>query len=1145
MAMRWSPFLFPLLLAATLSAQSITGTIVGTVRDPSGLAVAGASVTVIQASTGATRQGNSDERGNFVFSSLQPGEYTVAATSPSFKKLEKRSVMLSAAETLSVGDLVLEVGAVAETVTVTSQGATVQVASSERSGVVTSSQVENLLIRGRNVTSLLQLLPGVVDLADSESPDRNFNIYVQGNRRNTNGFMLDGMALNAIGNNFNVLVGVSQDAVAEVKILLTNYQAEYGRMSGANIQIITKSGTREFHGLGSYFKRHEQFNANNFFNNRLGVGKPRYRFNTWNYNVGGPVYIPDRFNRNRDKLFFFFSQEYWPLKIGRPVGQLTVPTEAERAGDFSGTVDLNDRLIPVRDPATGLSFPANRIPAARIDPSGQALLKFFPAPNFFDRGISAGRYNYVFQTDNNTPQRTETLKLDYPVNSRNLLFGNYTAYSDVQEGAIGIPSSGGTNWPQMRKTFDNQGKSFIGRYQRIFSPTLVNELTAGFIHRPADDRVNDEEVQRNQRDAVGFRVGQFNPASNPLGMIPNATFGGVTNPANLLIEGRFPLVTTHDSFSVTDNLSKTWRSHTLKAGMYLDRIWRNASNAVNFNGSFDFGRNVNNPLDTGYAYSNAMLGTFNSYTEASNRPFLHFRVSNIEWFVQDNWKATRRLTLDYGLRFALVLPLFEQDNLASGFVPQRFDLSRRVRLIEPRLVNNRRVGVHPVTGEVYPPALIGAIAPGVGDPSNGLVAANEDPGYPRALIENRGVHYAPRLGFAYDLFGNGRTALRGGFGMFYNRQNLDAVLNPFTTQAPLVQNPVITFGALSTLLSSSGLISPQNILGIDRAGHVPTVMNFSLSIQQNVGFGTVVDLGYSGSLGRHLMWQRNLNAIPFGANFDPRNADPASPGVPLPPAFLRPFLGHNNINFREFAGTSNYHSLQLSATRRFAQSLQFGGSWTWSKTMDFNDNDTDSVSSLVPVRVWNYGLASFDRTHVVKINWLYDLPKGPWKHGVARAALNDWQVSGIASFVSGAPLGVGFSTVTGADITGSPTDGARVVVTGDAVLPRNERTFSRNFRTEVFRMPARGDIGNAAKTQIRGPGINNWDIAVFKNFPIRESMRLQFRSEFYNAFNHTQFSALDTAARFDAAGSQVNARFGEFTAARNARQVQFALRFYF
>jgi hypothetical protein len=347
------------------------------------------------------------------------------------------------------------------------------------------------------------------------------------------------------------------------------------------------------------------------------------------------------------------------------------------------------------------------------------------------------------------------------------------------------------------------------------------------------------------------------------------------------------------------------------------------------------------------------------------------------------------------------------------------------------------------------------------------------------------------------------------------------------------------------LLSTSGLIFPGDVIGLDRAGHVPTVMNYSFGVQQRVWFGTVLDASYVGSLGRHLMWQRNLNAVPFGSTFNPANADPTNPRVALSTGFLRPTLGYGNIMMREWASSSNYHSLQFSANRRFAKGLQYGLSWTWSKALDYNDSDTEQVSTQVPVRVWNYGLASFDRTHIVKVNYLWDLPRLPWRKGALNVAFNGWQLSGITSFVSGSPSGVAYSTAGLTNITGSPTDGARIVVTGSPVLPKSARTFSRNFRTEVFKMPAVGTIGNAAKAIIRGPGINNWNASIFKNFPVREGIRLQFRWELYNAWNHTQFSELDTSPRFDAQGNQLNARFGEFTAARNARQMQFALRLFF
>jgi len=285
-------YLTPVLLASAAWSQTITGSIVGSVRDPGNLPVAGAEVTLTQTGTGAARLLKTDERGSFVFSSLQPAEYSLTVRAGGFKTVERRSIMLSASETLPLGDIALELGNVAETVTVTAEGVAVQTASAERAGVITSDQVENLMVRGRNVMSLLEILPGVVDLSENESIDRNWNLAVNGNRRNTSGVSLDGVTMNQIGNNFNATVSVSMDAVAQVKVLMSNYQAEYGRMSGANIQLVTKSGTKRFQGMASYFKRHEQFNAMNFFDNRLGLKKSPYRYNTWAYNLGGPIYIP-------------------------------------------------------------------------------------------------------------------------------------------------------------------------------------------------------------------------------------------------------------------------------------------------------------------------------------------------------------------------------------------------------------------------------------------------------------------------------------------------------------------------------------------------------------------------------------------------------------------------------------------------------------------------------------------------------------------------------------------------------------------------------------------------------------------------------------------------------------------------------------
>ena len=1092
-----------LLLAVPSWAQTITGTMVGTVQDSSGASVPGASLTLVHTGMGTERQAKSDANGDFVFSGLAPGDYRISVQAQGFKVTEKVSIQLTAAERLSVGVLKLEVGSLTDSVTVSSQGTAVQTASSERAGLIASTQVDNLLIRGRNITSLLQLMPGVVDVQENESLIHNWNINAQGNRRNNNNMALDGMSINEIGNNFNSLVLVSMDSIAEVKILLTNYPAEFGRFSGANIQMVTKSGTRQFHGLASYFKRHEQFNAGGYFNNRLGQPKGRYRFNTWNYNVGGPLYVPGKFNRNKDKLFFFFSQEYWPIDIPRPIAQLTVPTETERAGDFSRSVDLNGQLIVVRDPVTRQPLPGNRVPAGQIDTSGLSLLKIFPLPNFLDTSISARRFNYVFQDSMKTPKRADTLKLDYNLSSKNIISTTFVNRFDDQTAATGLPTSGGVNWPQMTKTFSSGGQVLIARYQRIFSPSLINEFSFNYGHRPQMDRYEESDLKRNQRDTVGFTTGQFSPSANPLNLIPNATFGGVTAAANLLIENRFPLSISFDSASFNDTLTKIVGSHTIKAGILFDRVHTNRFEGTAFNGTVDFSRNVNNPLDSGYAYSNAAMGVFSSYQEANTRPLVLYRATNLEWFAQDNWKLTRRLTLDAGVRFHWIPPLYEENNNVSAFFPARFDPKQQVGLIQPRLVAGQRAGVHPVSGVVYPAALIGAIAPGFGDPNNGLVVAKNDASLPRAIAKDSGPLIAPRIGFAYDVFGTGRTALRGGFGVFYNREYLGTSIGSLAVQAPIVVTPVINYGTLANLKNSSGLLFPQNAVGSDGSGIAPLVMNFSFSLQQRIAYGTVLDVGYVGSLGRHLYWRRNLNSIPFGSNFLAQNADPAAPSTPLPQAFLRPYVGFNNLNFAEPGADSSYHSLQVSANRRFARNMEFGLSWTWSKALDYADTDEAVVSSLVSARVWNYGLAAFDRTHVLKFNWLWNLPKLKVRNPVITTAVNGWQVSGISSFSSGQPLGVGYGTVTPVDTTGSSTDGARIVVTGNPVVPKGERTFSRYFNPDMFQLPAKGTIGNSARTLIRGPGINNWDLAIFKNFPIREPIRMQFRCEMYNSFNHT------------------------------------------
>ncbi|MGB9610316.1 MAG: hypothetical protein ACPL7M_05030, partial [Bryobacteraceae bacterium] len=405
--------------------------------------------------------------------------------------------------------------------------------------------------------------------------------------------------------------------------------------------------------------------------------------------------------------------------------------------------------------------------------------------------------------------------------------------------------------------------------------------------------------------------------------------------------------------------------------------------------------------------------------------------------------------------------------------------------------------------------------------------------------------FGPRFGIAYDLTGDGKTALRAGWGLFFDRPQGN-VYSGTNGQPPVAYTPTLYFGTLDTFLQSQGTYGPSSV-NAPQVGEqpLPRVMNFSFGIQREAGFGTVVDVSYVGSLGRNLLYVRDINPIPMYARFDPANKDWTT-GSPLPDNFLRPYYGLSSINVRGFGATSNYHSLQVTANRRMKNGLQYGVSYTFSKALGVGAGDFDGVSPYFSMRRRNYGLLSYDATHALVINYTYELPNlaARWHKGFLNQVFGYWQISGISTFQSGFPFTPTFSTSDTVDLTGS-SEGARITVVGDPRLPKDQWTFDRTFRTEVFKRTPKGDFGNAGIGLLRGPGIENFDISVTKRFPITEQRYFWFRGEFFNAFNHTQFSGVSTAARFDPAGNQINLNFGAYTSARDPRRIQLSLRFMF
>jgi hypothetical protein len=466
-----------------------------------------------------------------------------------------------------------------------------------------------------------------------------------------------------------------------------------------------------------------------------------------------------------------------------------------------------------------------------------------------------------------------------------------------------------------------------------------------------------------------------------------------------------------------------------------------------------------------------------------------------------------------------------------------------VLLYQPTLVGGTRLALNPLTGQTAPAVLIGAIVPGYGNPVDGM-ALDSDPSVPRGDLHNPGILPGPRFGFAYDPFGNGKTAIRGGIGIMYETEKTNGDIQPYNP--PVQYNPIIYYGNLASISAGAGGASllPSNTTGKDFTGHVPTTYSGSFGIQRQLGWGTVLDVAYVGVLARHILASLPMNNLPYGVRFLPSSQD-ATNGKPLPDNFLRPIPGYGSINSTEYTGSSNYHSMQTQINRRFAKGVQFGGNWTWSKAMDYG-GEYGGYAQYVSRRVWNYGESGSDHTHIVSINWLWELPKvsGLTQSAVVKTALNGWRLSGIATFISGAPAGFSFSTSNGADLIGGG-DGQRVVLTCNPEISKSKQTFTQYFNTGCISEPPVGYIGNAPRTAFYGPGTNNWNMSFFRTFKMKERASLEFRAETYNTFNHTQYSGVNASAQFNPAGAQINSAFGQVTSAQSARYMQMAVRLSF
>jgi hypothetical protein len=1121
--------------------QTTNGLISGRVTDSTSAVVPGAHVRLLNDSISYAQSVEADSNGEFVFPSVLPGSYRVSVEKQGFEKYEKTGIELTATQRLSLGTISLTIGSVKDTVTVAAEVTPLQTTSSETSSTVTGDQLENQVARGRDFLSLMRMLPGSTyegygnDTLNSSSAGN-----INGVRNSYMSINIDGIAANTrnIGTTEDT---VNMDAIAEVKVLQNNYQAEYGKVAGAVIDVVTKSGTNQYHGSAYEYFRNEDLNANTFFNNLNGKPRSRYRYNTIGYNAGGPVPLKPV----KNKLFFFFSQEIQPVTAPNALRTYTVPTAIERQGDFSQSINSSGALYVVKNPLTGVPYSGNVVPGSQLNPVMEKLLNIFPQPNFANRAVSKGNYNFIVADSNNEPARQEVLRVDYlPTEKWRIYFrGN-----DLHDTNTGHTTAAGISagWQDGTLSYDTRGPNVGLNITYTVTPNIVNELAvgAGFWYETNAYPVS--TLNEFSKTALGINLGQLYPQNNPLNVIQGMSFGTIPNPAQVSYDPRFPMDDTVLQPSLSDGISVVRGAHVMKFGIYTDigqYIQNNhAGTTSGFAGTFTFtGANTSNPFNTGYPYAEALLGYFDSYTEATARPNYWGLTKTLEWYGQDSWKVTKRLTLDYGLRFTGDIPASLKNGQGATLFFNQYSPAQVPPLFQPVKVNGTREMLDPVNGQLYPAVYYGAFVPGVGNTAPGSLAATATnfPGF----FKSRGVVVAPRFGFAYDVFGNGKTAIRGGFGIFVNQRVYQGQIGNATFNPPTIEYPIEYYGNVSTFLNATGVTTPSNINTVfERSSHLPSNYNLNFDIQQNIGHQMVLDVAYVGVLARHITDTRQLNEVPYGAEFLPQNQDPTT-NTPLTDNYFRPYPGYGNIPYTEFASSSNYHSLQAQVNRRFAHGLQMGAAFTWSKVLDYSNNGGTIPTYLSPTLL--YGPASIDRKFRLVANWVWDIPNASrvWSNWATRQILDHWQLSGIATFSTGAPNTVSYTTTNGVNITGGG-DGAKIVVNGNPTLSRDQRGYARYFNTSVFSEPAVGTIGNAWTPLFYGPGINDWDIALFKKIPI-EKVNFQIRWETYNTFNHTQYSAVNTAAQFNATGVQVNAAFGQVTAARDPRIMQIAARFTF
>jgi len=1100
------------LLAGMCAGQSNFGRISGTVEDSSAAAIAGASVSATNIATGAKKQVVSDPSGAFVFPGLEAGTYDVRVESQGFKASEQNGVTLDAASNRSL-KFRLTVGDVTESVEVSAAVQQVETNSGSVANVITEQQVSQLALNGREYLQLLRLAPGsAATTLNVFNPQLATNMQaVNGVRSGSTYFLVDGSENMNNGANSNTIVDPSVDAISEVKMDTSSYPAEFGGRAGSVVNLVTKSGTRDFHGTLFEFVRNNNFDARSFFDQKV---LPLH-FNDFGGTVGGPVFVPGKFNSQRNKLFFFYSQEWKFVRQGQTSVAL-VPTAAERAGNFQ-----NSAVKPV-DPVSGQPFPDALVPSSRWSKNGPGLLKPYPQPNFTGPGGNFSGFGMAL-----TDFREELGRIDYYITPNNQL--SYRMTNDKWDLTFPFRSSPGpTNvLPIVSNPRDRPGYLTAASLQTVFSPTTLNYFSFSFSH----ERINGHpDLSLLTRSALGLTFPEIYPA-NRSGVGPAVAIAGYAgyNAGDRLQHG-------NANFQWRDDFTKVAGSHSLKFGFLIMRVRQNEDTNVRDEGSVTFNTSAAN--STRNVLADVLLGNYQNYSETEADSYYYARYSTYEIYAQDKWKVSRRLTLDLGVRYNILPWATNAQGNISTFLPRLFNPANVPDI-------NRGTGaITPNTGDPYNGiAILGDSFP---DAAKGRVPQASDPSLQRLFHDvpaggapTNWNNWGPRIGLAYDVLGDGKLAIRGGFGIFYDR--LGSNVAAYAQNPPFINVATIYNGNIDNPAGGTSIRFPSALSALSDTAAPPKVVSYNLGVQRELPGAMILGVSFVGNVIRHLPFTRNLNQLPAGTLLNSTaNANA-----------VRPYPGYADINLRDLSDSSNYNSVQATLNRRFRNGLAFGVAYTFSKTMDKvgtsataggNIGGGTAQDSYHPKN--DVALAAIDVPQILSVNYLYTLPFFQ-KSGNAfeRTALGGWEISGVVSAQSGFP----WSVTVPVDIARIGASSSRASVTGNPNLSGSQRTPSRWFDTSVFVAPALmtpGQFGNSGRNILRGPGFQNWDLTLMKNFALGERANLQFRAESFNIFNHPNFTGLNTSVAFAANGSPT-AGFGAVNAAGPGRTLEFGLKLRF